>query len=137
MEQENISGEDVRLAVNGTLMRGLELNHNLTGLGAAFVRETRTEACYRLWSVDDRHPAMLRDEEKGRAISVEIWRVPGQRIAELLANEPVGLCLGRIRLGDGGEAFGILAEPHLCEGRDEITKYGGWREYMTGRDGIY
>ena len=50
----------VLLAVNGTLMRGLELNPNLLEVGATFVRETTTEPCYRLWSINDRHPGMVR-----------------------------------------------------------------------------
>ena len=33
---------DIPLAVNGTLMRGLELNGNLTAAGAHFVREAAT-----------------------------------------------------------------------------------------------
>jgi len=33
---------DIPLAVNGTLMRGLELNANLTAAGAHFVREAAT-----------------------------------------------------------------------------------------------
>ena len=48
------------LAVNGTLMRGLELNPNLLAVGSSFVEETRTAPVYRLWSIDDRHPAMMR-----------------------------------------------------------------------------
>jgi len=51
---------DIPLAVNGTLMRGLELNANLTAAGAHFVREAATAPEYRLWSIGDRHPAMLR-----------------------------------------------------------------------------
>ena len=50
----------ILLAVNGTLMRGLALNPNLVAAGATFVRETTTAATYRLWSIDDRHPAMMR-----------------------------------------------------------------------------
>ena len=60
--------ETVSLAVNGTLMRGLELNHNLLDVGATFVCETTTSPHYRLWSIDDRHPAMMRDVDEGRAI---------------------------------------------------------------------
>ena len=44
----------VMLAVNGTLMRGLELEPNLLNAGASFVREARTEKAYRLWSIEDR-----------------------------------------------------------------------------------
>ena len=40
---------DIPLAVNGTLMRGLELNGNLTVAGAHFVREAATAPEYRLW----------------------------------------------------------------------------------------
>lgn len=42
------------LAVNGTLMRGLELNPNMQKAGGIFVREDRTDAHYRLWSIKDR-----------------------------------------------------------------------------------
>jgi len=49
---------DIPLAVNGTLMRGLELNGNLLAAGARFLREASTVAEYRLWSIGDRHPAM-------------------------------------------------------------------------------
>lgn len=48
------------LAVNGTLMRGLELNPNMQKAGGIFVREDRTDAHYRLWSINDRHPGMIR-----------------------------------------------------------------------------
>jgi gamma-glutamylcyclotransferase (GGCT)/AIG2-like uncharacterized protein YtfP len=51
------------IAVNGTLMRGLGLNQNLLAVGAAFIREDCTAACYRLWSIDDRYPGMLRTSQ--------------------------------------------------------------------------
>jgi len=65
--------ETVELAVNGTLMRGLELNPNLLNAGGIFVEETFTEPAYRLWSIGDRHPAMVRVAEGGVAIAVEVW----------------------------------------------------------------
>jgi hypothetical protein len=55
-----LAQEQVLIAVNGTLMRGLELEPNLVNLGATFVREDRTEPAYRLYSVNDIHPAMVR-----------------------------------------------------------------------------
>jgi hypothetical protein len=42
---------NVRLAVNGTLMRGLALNGNLLAVGATFHREATTIPTYRLWSI--------------------------------------------------------------------------------------
>ena len=50
----------VLLAVNGTLMRGLELSPNMVDAGACFVEEAATAPYYRLWSVNDAHPAMQR-----------------------------------------------------------------------------
>ncbi|MCY7320708.1 MAG: glutamyl-tRNA amidotransferase [Phormidesmis sp. CAN_BIN36] len=120
----------VYLAVNGTLMRGLELNGNLLLAGATFVRETTTEPAYRLWSIDDRHPAMLKVTEGGVAIAVEVWAVPASGVSTLLMLEPAGLCIGKVRLSDGEEVLGVLGEPFLCEGQREITQFGGWRSYI-------
>jgi gamma-glutamylcyclotransferase (GGCT)/AIG2-like uncharacterized protein YtfP len=64
-KQQITNNKTVNLAVNGTLMRGLELNGNLLSVGATFLREAQTEPTYRLWSIDDRHPAMLRVREGG------------------------------------------------------------------------
>lgn len=124
---------DVLLAVNGTLMRGLELNPNLTNAGATFVRETVTEPVYRLWSINDRHPGMVRVRRGGVAVAVEVWSVPAPALAAILLQEPPGLSIGKVRLGDGTEVLGVLAEPILCEGQREITAHGGWRAYCRGR----
>jgi hypothetical protein len=124
----------VLLAVNGTLMRGLELNPNLIEAGASFVRETRTAPVYRLWSIGDRHPAMQRVDEGGAAIALEVWAVPLAGLASILLKEPPGLCIGKVRLEDGSETLGVLGEPLLCRGMREITAYGGWRAYVTARE---
>ena len=122
------------LAVNGTLMRGLELNPNLIKVGATFVREDETDACYRLWSIDDRHPAMLRTPGQGARIALELWDVPLNGLAQVLMSEPPGLAIGKVVLKDKSVVLGVLGEPFLCEGRREITAYGGWRAYVEQRD---
>jgi len=121
----------VLLAVNGTLMRGLELNANLTGIGATFVREDETDASYRIWSIGDRHPAMLRTPGEGTRVAVEIWDVPVAGLAQLLQSEPPGLAIGKVVLKDGSIVLGVLGEPFLCEGQREITAHGGWRAYVA------
>lgn len=119
------------LAVNGTLMRGLELNKNLTSIGAEFVEETTTVPEYRLWSIRDRYPGMVRVKTGGRAIALEVWSVPKDRLIEVLLKEPPGLSVGQVVLVNGDTVWGILAEPSLCEGQREITELGGWRKYLT------
>jgi hypothetical protein len=123
----------VLIAVNGTLMRGLELNANLTSIGATFVREDQTDACYRLWSIGDRHPAMMRTPGEGTRVALELWDVPVDGLASLLMNEPPGLAIGKVVLRDGSIVLGVLGEPFLCEGQPEITSYGGWRAYTARR----
>ena len=125
--------DTVLLAVNGTLMRGLELNPNLVRAGATFVREDHTDACYRIWSIDDRHPAMMRTPGEGTSVALEVWEVPLTGLAGILLNEPPGLAIGKVVLRDGSIVLGVLGEPFLCEGKREITAHGGWRAYIASK----
>lgn len=125
----------VKLAVNGTLMRGLELNPNMIDAGATFVREAATVPAYRLWSINDRHPAMIRVASGGASVAVEVWAVSPEGLAQILLQEPPGLCIGKIILSDGEEVLGVLGEPLLCEGQREITQHGGWRAYIASKNG--
>ena len=121
------------LAVNGTLMRGLELNPNMLAVGATFVREDETDACYRIWSIGDRHPAMQRVRSGGVRVALELWDVPLAGLASILQSEPPGLSIGKVQLKDGSVVLGVLGEPFLCEGQREITSFGGWRAYTAAQ----
>ena len=130
------SRETVLLAVNGTLMRGLELEQNLLGVGAWFLREARTQPCYRLWSIRDVHPAMIRvrpETEPSTAVEVEVWEVPAAGLASVLLQEPEGLTVGKVELEDGQTVLGVVGEPALVEGMREITAWGGWRAYLKSK----
>ena len=125
--------DSVKLAVNGTLMRGLPLEKNLLDAGAFFLREAATAPCYRLWSINDNNPAMLRvDPADPQAISVavEVWQVPAARLASVLMKEPEGLSVGKVTLSDGEVVLGVIGEPELVRGQQEISSYGGWRSYI-------
>jgi Gamma-glutamyl cyclotransferase, AIG2-like len=128
-----MSTERTLLAVNGTLMRGLELNPNMVAAGAEFVREDRTVPAYRLYSIGDRHPGMVRVADGGVAVAVEVWSVPPSGLASILLKEPPGLCIGKVSLLSGEETLGVLAEPILCGEQREISEFGGWREYCAKR----
>ena len=122
--------ENILLAVNGTLMRGLELNPNLLEVGAKFVREAATTPSYRLWSINDRHPAMIRVSSGGVSVALEVWSISPQGLTSVLLKEPPGLSIGKVTLSDGAEVLGVLGEPILCENQREITGFGGWRAYV-------
>ena len=123
----------VKLAVNGTLMRGLELNANMLEAKATFLRDATTAPAYRLWSINDRHPAMIRVVSGGMSIALEVWAVSPEGLAQILMQEPPGLCIGKVKLADGDEVLGVLGEPLLCEGQREITEHGGWRAYVAAK----
>ena len=119
----------ILLAVNGTLMRGLELNDNLLAVNGTFLREDWTAPVYRLWSIGDRYPGMVRVATGGAAIALEVWQVPQAGLVQVLLQEPPGLAIGQVYLQNEATTLGVLAEPITCEGQQEITKWGGWRAY--------
>ncbi len=124
--------QELLLAVNGTLMRGLKLNPNMAAAEATFVREAATEPAYRLWSIRDDHPAMVRvTDGKGVKVALEIWSVSPSGLASILLEEPPGLAIGKVRLDDGETVLGVIGEPALVEGQKEITAFGGWRAYVA------
>ncbi|SEJ05136.1 hypothetical protein SAMN04488113_1595 [Alkalibacterium gilvum] len=122
--------DTVLFAVNGTLMRGLDLKNNLTGISATFVKESRTRASYKLFSINDEHPAMYRVSKGGVKVSLEIWKVPTEGLVSILQNEPSGLAIGTVILEDNSHILGVLGERILCEGQLEISDFGDWRSYI-------
>ena len=124
----------VRLAVNGTLMQGLGLHQNMINAGATFEKEAKTAKEYRLYSINDEHPAMMRVYEPiGAEIALETYLVPAAGLVSILQNEPPGLCIGKINLNSQEQVLGVLGEAILCEGQQDITEYGGWRAYTAAK----
>ena len=127
------SNNKLILAVNGTLMRGLELEDNLKAVSAVFLKESQTEKAYRLFTIDDKYPAMVKDE-KGSAIDVELYEISEEGMKEVLSKEPEGLTIKEITLIDGSVVQGVVGLPFIIENRKEITKYGGWRNYLANKE---
>lgn len=121
--------DKVLLAVNGTLMRGLELENNLKDVGASFIKESQTEKAYRLYSIDDRYPAMIKDKD-GLSIDVEVYELSKEAMQIVLSKEPEGLTIEKIKLIDGQEVYGVVGLPFIIKNRKEITSYRGWRSYI-------
>ena len=126
--------DQVVLAVNGGLMRGMPSNQIMLDAGAVYIRDAETAPEYRLWSIDDRHPAMMRVTEHGAGIALELWNVSAAGFVHILRSEPVGLSVAKVVLDTGESVLGVVGEPFLCEGRLEITAHGGWREYLASKD---
>lgn len=121
------------VAVCGAHMHGLPLNGQLTARGAWRIAETRTLPIYRLYALPGgppMRPGMLRVEEGGTAIHIEIWRMPAERFADFVAGIPAPLGIGRVQVEGGGDVWGFVCEAAGTRGASDISSYGGWREYL-------
>ena len=120
----------MELFVNGTLMRGLSLHHNLEG--AEFLGAYRTAPHYRLHSIDDVHPGMFEVDEGGVSVAGEFYRMSEEIWKKVEAGEPPNLYCGSVLLEDGRSVNGILYPRGLAEGKYlDISGYGDWRVYMA------
>jgi adenine/guanine/hypoxanthine permease len=122
----------VELFVNGTLMRGDVLHGNLAG--ARFVTEARTAPRYRLFSIGDIHPGMIKaaDPADGVSIAGELYELTLEHLERLIVAEPRGLGVGVVELADGGRRLGILwVAPELHETAIDISHHGDWRAYRA------
>jgi hypothetical protein len=116
---------------------GLQQLQQLAGpQGPTFIREDRTMPEYRLYSINDVHPAMVRvpaNATNGVSVVVEIWCVPtADGLATLMGQEPPGLSIAKARLMDNSTVLGVTAEPALLVGMKDISNFdGNWREYIA------
>ena len=128
------AADSVHLFVNGTLMRGEELHANLDG--AQFCGERTTAPRYRLFSVEDVHPAMIRDDMRGTGVAGELYDVPLPVLGAVLEREPPGLGIGVVELADGRLTLGIVwLAAELPPSAREISDYGDWRRYRAAATG--
>ncbi len=119
---------------NGTVMRGQPAHANLAG--ATFIEEVRTAPRYRLYSIGDRYPVMLRDDERGVSIAAELYLVPDVAWPKIRDAEPTGLYRGPVELEDGRMVEGMLGEEAFVARRGvDISEHGGWAAYLARRSG--
>ena len=57
--------------------------------------------------------------------------MPVQHIGSFLALIPSPLSLGSVQLEDGTAVHGFLCEPIALEGAADISRFGGWRAWIT------
>jgi allophanate hydrolase len=124
------------IAVCGAHMDGLPLNHQLRDRNAYFVRRTKSAALYRLYALPGgppHRPGMIKVNQDGAAIEVEVWAVPNEKVGTFLAGIPAPLGLGKIQLVDGTQVTGFVCDASAVEGARDITDFGGWRAFLRAR----
>ncbi|MCR5868778.1 allophanate hydrolase [Aquincola sp. J276] len=122
------------IAVVGAHLSGMPLNGQLTERGATLREATRTAPLYRLFALPGTtppKPGLQRVAEGGAAIAVEVWDMPLHQVGSFLALIPPPLGLGSLQLADGRVVHGFICEGHALAGATDVTRFGGWRAYVT------
>ena len=74
---------------------------------------------------------LIRDEQTGQAIEVEVWAVPRAEFGSFVAGIPAPLGIGKVELHDGRWLPGFICESYAIETAQDITGLGGWRNYLA------
>jgi allophanate hydrolase len=125
----------IRLAVVGAHLEGQPLNWQLTQRGARLVKRCRTSTDYKLFALAGTtppKPGLLRQPGyRGRGIEIEIWNIPEAEFGGFVAAVPEPLAIGNVQLDTGEWVKGFVCEPVALLNAEEITRYGGWRSYLS------
>jgi allophanate hydrolase len=122
------------IAVCGAHMQGLALNRQLAERGAYLLHRTRTAAQYRLYALPGgppQRPGLIRVEQGGKQVEIEVWALPTTQWGSFTAGIPTPLCLGKVQLEDGTHVTGFLCEAHAVAAARDISSFGGWRNYLA------
>jgi allophanate hydrolase len=122
----------VRVVVVGAHLSGQPLNWQLLERGARLVKRTHTAKQYRLFGLPGTtppKPGLVRVDNAGSAIEVEIWEMPDRHYGSFVAGIPSPLCIGSLELEDGSSEQGFLCEAWATTEAQDISAFGGWLEY--------
>ena len=100
------------------------------------MQRTRTAASYRLYALPGgppQRPGLARDSN-GESIEVEVWAMPSDQIGSFLQGIPAPLGLGQVQLEDNRWVCSFICEPYGIEGAEDVTNFGGWRNYLANRN---
>ncbi|MFT5594625.1 MAG: allophanate hydrolase [Oceanicoccus sp.] len=79
----------INVVVCGAHLEGYPLNWQLTERGATLVSKTQSAPSYQLYALPDgKRPAMIRDDENGSNIEVEVWSMPMEYFGSFVAGIP-------------------------------------------------
>ncbi len=125
----------IAVAVVGAHLCGEPLNHELTNRQARLIKACRTAPGYRLYALDGSippKPGLVRDQQfRGPGIEVEVWAVPEHQFGSFVAGVPAPLGIGNAVLDDGSTVKSFICEPYAVGGATDITRFGGWRHYLS------
>jgi allophanate hydrolase len=124
--------ETVELVVCGAHLEGQPLNWQLTERGGTRLAQIYSAPAYQLYALSDgKRPGMVRNEEQGAAIEVEVWSLPMDSLGSFVAAIPSPLGIGKVELEDGRWLSGFICEASGLINAIDITAFGGWRAWRA------
>lgn len=128
---DSANEETVQLAVCGLHMRGFALEPQLLARHAHFIGKAKTTNQYKLFRLNTQpvKPGLVKSETGGASIELELWKIPLPELGAFVASIPSPLGIGKVALSDGREVPGFICEPYGAENGEEITEFGGWKDY--------
>jgi len=124
----------IPVVVCGAHLQGLPLNWQLTERGATLLEQTQTAKKYRIYALPGGppyRPGLIRDEDNGTAIEVEIWTVPKEEFGSFVANIPAPLGIGKVEIVDGRWLPGFICEAYATYNAEDISQLGSWKNYLS------
>lgn len=124
--------ESIPLIVCGAHLDGLALNWQLRERGAVLQEKLSSAKAYRMFVIEGAlpRPGMIRDEQDGKAIDIEIWKIPKAEFGSFVAGIAAPLGIGKVETQDGRQLPGFICEGYAVAGAKDITELGGWRQYL-------
>ena len=126
------SEERVKIAVVGAHLSGEPLNYQLIELGGVLVRACRTSPIYKLYALTGTaigKPGLVRQNEGGSAIELEVWELPIAAFGRFVGTIASPLGIGTLVLEDNSTVQGFLCESYAAASAIDISDLGGWRAY--------
>jgi len=129
-----LKADDIQIAVVGAHLKGFPLHWQLQQRHCKFVMATKTSKAYQLVALDSSvppKPGLIRVNEGGSSIEIEIYRMPASEVGSFLGliQQPLGL--GSIELENGQWVKGFVCEAAGIDRSKDISHFGGWRKYMA------
>jgi allophanate hydrolase len=124
----------VKVAVCGAHLSGLPLNWQLTQRGARLIGAVKSAPEYKFYALAGgpvQRPGMVRVNEDGGAIDMEVWELPAEHFGSFVDGIPTPLGIGKVKLADGSWVSGFVCEAIGVEGGTEITALGSWRPWVA------
>lgn len=124
----------VKVAVCGAHLSGLPLNWQLTQRGARLLGAVQSAPEYKFYALAGgpvQRPGMVRVNEGGAAVDMEVWELPAEHFGSFVDGIPAPLGIGKVKLADGSWVSGFVCEVIGVEGGTEITELGSWRGWLA------